>query len=64
MINEALLMSDINHPNIMRIVGVAIDADVGLPLLVMPYMENGDLQSYLRKFRYEDQYKSQVTALL
>ena len=60
-IHEALMMSEFSHPHIMSIVGVAVDMDVGLPLLVMPYMENKDLTSYLRKFRYEDEFKDNVS---
>ena len=46
-------MSEFNHPHVLTLMGVAIDKEFGLPILVMPYMPNGDLNSYLRLFRYD-----------
>jgi len=46
---EALVMRQFNHPNIMSMYGVSVHE--GLPCVVMPLMQNGDLKSYLRKNR-------------
>ena len=41
-------MKDFNHPHIMPLIGVCLDAGVGV---VMPYMANGSALSYLKKER-------------
>ena len=41
-------MKDLNHPHIMPLIGVCLDAGVGV---VMPYMANGSVLSYLKKER-------------
>ena len=41
-------MKDFNHPHIMPLIGVCLDAGVGV---VMPYMANGSVLSYLKKER-------------
>lgn len=51
---EALVMGDLRHRHVLGLIGVAIDDELGLPLLVLPFMDHGDLQSYLRSFRYEE----------
>ena len=59
-IDEANLMSEFNHPHVLRLVGVTIDKEFGLPILVMPFMPNGDLNSYLRRFRYDSDFIDKV----
>ncbi|XP_064616712.1 tyrosine-protein kinase receptor UFO-like isoform X2 [Liolophura sinensis] len=51
--NEALVMSDFNHPNVLGLTGVCIQEDTDIPIIVLPYMEHGDLKTYLRHFRYD-----------
>ena len=46
---ETLLMSNMNHPNVMKLLGVCIDKQI--PYLVMPYMSQGSLLSFLKKNR-------------
>ena len=41
-------MKDFNHPHIMSLIGVCLDVGVGV---VMPYMANGSVLSYLKKER-------------
>ena len=41
-------MKDFNHPHIMSLIGVCLDAGVGV---VMPYMANSSVLSYLKKER-------------
>ena len=43
-------MKDFDHPNILKLIGVSIDAGQS-PYIVMPYMANGSLLSYLKKER-------------
>ena len=52
LIQESLNMSKFHHPNVMKLIGVCIDMGES-PYIVMPYMTNGSLQSYLKKHRAE-----------
>ena len=49
---ESLLMKDFQHRNVMGLLGVCLDAGPA-PYLVLPYMANGDLLSYLKAHREE-----------
>ena len=40
-------MIDFTHPHVLTLIGVSFEED-GLPIIVLPYMQNGDLLSYLR----------------
>ncbi len=52
MIQEAIKMRDFEHPNVLGLIGVSIDVHVGgSPYIVMPFMANGSLLSYLKKER-------------
>ena len=44
-------MAKFDHPNVMGLIGVSLSNKT--PFLVMPYMANGCLLSYLRKKRAE-----------
>ena len=48
MTDEILKMKHFDHPNVMTMIGVCVSIGGG-PAIVMPYMENGSLLSYLRK---------------
>ena len=41
-------MSEFDHPNVLNLVGVCLDGGPA-PYIVMPFMENGSLLSYLRE---------------
>ena len=43
-------MSTLNHPNVLTLMGVCLDGGPA-PFLVMPFMFNGSLLSYLKKER-------------
>ena len=43
-----LTMKLFDHPNVMTLIGVCVSIGGG-PAIIMPYMENGSLLSYLRK---------------
>ena len=49
-VDETLKMKELSHPNVMNLIGVCIDAGP-TPYIVLPYMANGDLLSYIRKQR-------------
>ena len=48
LLKECLKMSGFEHPNVLNLVGVCLDGGPA-PYIVMPFMENGSLLSYLRK---------------
>lgn len=46
-LKEALIMKDFQHRHVMRLVGICLGNDQ-LPLVILPFMQRGDLLSYLR----------------
>ena len=46
---ECSLMHSFSHSHILSLRGLCLDPHSGAPYLVMPYMENGDLRTFLRK---------------
>ena len=46
-LKEALVMKDFKHCHVMKLIGICIGHDQ-LPLVILPFMENGDLLTYLR----------------
>ncbi len=50
MIQEAIRMKSFSHLNVLGLIGVCVDAGEA-PYLVMPFMANGSLLSYLKKER-------------
>ena len=47
---ESERMKKFNHPNVMNLIGVCIDVGEK-PYIVMPFMANGSLLTYLKKER-------------
>lgn len=45
-------MLQFDHPHVLALIGVCVDGGTA-PYIVMPFMSNGSLLSYLRKFRKE-----------
>ena len=48
---ESQTMARFDHPNVMQLVGVAISQVQQTLYVVMPFMSQGSLLSYLRKYR-------------
>ena len=46
-LQEAILMTRFNHPNIMPLFGVSVHNDK--PSVILPLMVNGDLKTYLKR---------------
>jgi proto-oncogene tyrosine-protein kinase Met len=46
-LEEGLIMKEFNHPNVLILRGICFDED-DLPIILMPFMANGDLLSYIR----------------
>ena len=50
-IHESVVMKKFDHPNVLHILGVGLDPDNGLPFIILPFMANGNLQTYLKSKR-------------
>jgi len=50
MMEEIVIMQQFNHRNVIRLLGVVVEGLSG-PSIVMPFMANGNLSSFLRKNR-------------
>ena len=46
-------MKKLDHPNVLSILGICLESshESGLPFMIMPFMINGDLKSYLKQKR-------------
>jgi len=47
--DEIKFMARLNHENVVKVLGVCSNGD---PFIMMEYMENGDLNSFLKKYTY------------
>ena len=52
LLKESLKMKQFDHPNVMGLMGVCVDAGPN-PFLILPFMSGGSLLSYLRMHQYE-----------
>ena len=48
-IHECILMKDFDHPNVLNALGVGFNIDNRLPFIMLPFMVNGDLKTYLKR---------------
>jgi len=48
MMDEIQKMENFDHPHVMTLLGVCLDAGPGVSI-IMPYMANGSLWNYLKK---------------
>ena len=47
LIKECALIHEFDHPNIISLVGICLDAGPS-PCIILPFMENGSLLSYVK----------------
>ena len=40
-----------NHPNILSLIGVSYIEEEGIPLMILPFMHNGDVKSFVKSKR-------------
>ena len=40
-----------NHPNILNLIGVSYAKEEGIPLMILPFMHNGDVKSFVKSKR-------------
>ena len=50
MLKECAIMKEFDHPNVLNLKGVCLDGGP-VPYIVMPFMTNGSLLSYLKENR-------------
>ena len=50
LISECIKMKHFKHPNVMTLIGVCLDGGP-VPYIILPFMANGSLLSYLTKER-------------
>ena len=52
-LNECILMKKLDHPNVLPLLGVCLESNYEdrLPFMLLPFMVNGDLKSYLMQKR-------------
>ena len=52
-VNECILMKKLDHPNVLPVLGICLESnhESQLPFMILPFMYNGDLKSYLKKKR-------------
>ncbi|CAG2250845.1 HGFR [Mytilus edulis] len=46
-VDEAMIMKDFDHANVLSLIGISV-APGEFPLVIIPFMSNGDLLSYIR----------------
>lgn len=61
-LHESNIMKKFDHPNVLSIFGVCLenDQESGVPFMVLPFMVNGDLKSYLRDHRTRTEIVNQL----
>ena len=48
---ECIFTKKFDHPNVLSLIGVSQIKEEGIPLMVLPYMCNGDVKSFLQSKR-------------
>ena len=52
LVEESAIMNTFDHPNVLPLLGVCVDyGDEDVLKIVMPFMANGDLKSFLKNNR-------------
>ena len=50
-LKECVIAVKFDHPNVLQLIGVSIMKEETVPLMVMPYMQNGDVKSFVQSKR-------------
>jgi len=48
---ECIIAKQFDHPNVLGLIGVSIIKKEALPLMILPYMHNGDVKSFVKSKR-------------
>ncbi len=49
-VEESALMYSFDHPHVLGLIGISLDENCS-PYIILPYMENGDLRTFLKNKR-------------
>ena len=50
-IKECIIAKKFNHPNILNLIGVSFLKEGGMPMMILPFMHNGDVKSFVQSKR-------------
>ncbi|XP_065919836.1 tyrosine-protein kinase receptor TYRO3-like isoform X4 [Dysidea avara] len=50
-IKECIIAKQLDHPNVLGLIGVSIIKREALPLMILPFMHNGDVKSFVKTKR-------------
>ena len=50
-IEECIVTSKLNHPNVLSLIGVSINSENVTLLMIMPFMPHGDVRSFVKSKR-------------
>ena len=50
-IEECILTSKLDHPNVLSLIGVSMNTEDGTLHMIMPFMHHGDVKSFLKSKR-------------
>ena len=50
-IEECIITSKLDHPNVLNLIGVSINPDDATLHMIMPFMDHGDVRSFLKTKR-------------
>ena len=50
-IKECIIAKKFNHPNILNLIGVSYKEEESVPLMILPFMHNGDVKSFMKSKR-------------
>lgn len=60
-LKEALIMKDFCHEHVLNLIGVCFNPDDGSPLVIIPFMPNGDVLTYIRDEKNHPTVKDLIT---
>ena len=52
-IRESAVMKNFHHPNVLQVLGISLETENRLPYIILPFMANGDLRTFLKNKRPE-----------
>ncbi|XP_054751348.2 hepatocyte growth factor receptor-like [Lytechinus pictus] len=47
-LREGIMMKDFKHRNVLALIGVCIISDTNMPYVILPFMKNGDILTFVR----------------